>query len=309
MDEDNTVTANFAYVVNDQYGIYLYKSLDGSSTDPDVNPYQTPYFLHGPGLGDYPMFRVAGTETTKPMGTGITLSNVVIDDDWYGSQYERDQFFGIRGYPATFACTIVDGSGNSIRNVTLRNCIRYGLTTFGASNFYIGHNTVEHAQYCISGSGATSSGGLVEYNNLAGMLTDGIKVKGWRNVEVRNNFVDMTPIYSHSGAPSPTGIGFSDDSPNNIENVIIEDNDFARLSAGVSCNTYVLVVDAGCVLSGNKFINNRATNTIFSEITNSRMYAAYIYGDNFEMTGNTFTNCQPIVNSGENNIISSNIFV
>ena len=186
----------------------------------------TPYFVHGPYLGDYPVFRVVGTETTKPMGSGITLSNVIIDDDWYGTQYDRGQFYGIRGYPATFAATIVDGSGNSIINCTLRNCIRYGLTTFGATNFYIGYNRVEQAQYCISGSGATSIGGVVEDNYLAGMLTEGIKVKNWKNVEVRGNYVDLTPIYSHSGAPSPDGIGFSDDSPNVNENVVIEDNDF-----------------------------------------------------------------------------------
>jgi hypothetical protein len=303
---DTSVTANFAYVVNEQYGIYLYQSLDGSSTDPAVNPYLTPYFVHGPLLGDYPVFRVVGTETTKPIGSGITLSNVVIDDDWYGTQSDRDQFFGIRGYPATFAATIIDGSGNSIINCTLRNCIRYGITTFGCENFYIGNNNVESAQYCISGNGATNIGGIVENNYLAGMLTNGVKVKNWKNVVIRNNFVDLTPI--HLGGPSPCGINFSDDSPNANENVIIEDNDFVRPNAGLSSNTYGFSVDAGCVLSGNEIINNRFTNTIFPEIENSQMIAAIIRGDNFIVTGNVFTNCEPILNYGENNVVTPNTF-
>jgi hypothetical protein len=230
----------------------------------------------------------------------------VIDDDWYGTQSDRGQFFGIRGYPATFAATIIDGSGNSIINCTLRNCIRYGLTTFGSSNFYIGHNTVESAQYCISGSGAGGAGGLIEYNYLAGMLTAGFKARGWQNVIVRNNYIDLTPI--HEVGPSPIGINFSDDSPTNNEDISVEDNDFVRLNAGLSRDTYGVSTDAGCSLSGNAIINNRFTNTIFSEIQDSQMIAAIIRGDNFVITGNVFTNCEPILNYGENNVVTPNTF-
>jgi uncharacterized repeat protein (TIGR02543 family) len=78
MNGDLSVTANFAYVVNEQYGIYLYRSLDGLSVDPAVNPYQTPYFIHGPSLGDYPVFRVVGTDAVKSMRSGVTLSMVCV---------------------------------------------------------------------------------------------------------------------------------------------------------------------------------------------------------------------------------------
>jgi hypothetical protein len=315
--EDITVTANFAFVVNEQYGIYLNQSLDGISTDPAVNPYKTPYFVHGPGLGDYPVFRVVGTETDKPMRTGITLSNVVIDDDWYGSMYDRGQFFGIRGYPATFASTVVGGSGNSIINCTLRNSIRYGLTTFGASNFYIGYNFVESAQHCLTGSGTTSRNGLIEYNYVQHIHSDGFKSRAMQNVEVRYNYFDLTPF--HSGR-NPIGADYNSDVPNNNMNVDIHHNIFVK-DVGISSSLrgYIFAVegssqgvpDVNGDLGSPGIPNLKFRDNTAYKIGGGTTYASYIRGNYIEVTGNTFINMDSqIVQTSDcvGNIVSPNTF-
>jgi hypothetical protein len=301
------ITANFAYVVNEVNGIYLYKSLDGLSNDPNVNPYQTPYFVHGPLLQDYPLFWIEGTSSTKPMGTGITLSNVVLDDDWYGSGLDRGQIFGIRGYPATLATTFLRGSGNSVEYCTLRNSIRYGFSLNQASNFYYGNNRVEHAQWGISGSGSICINGIIENNYVSNVWNAGFKSKGLRDVTFRNNYVDLTPYHPASAnPPSPNGINFSDD-VNTDQNVVVEDNVFVRLSAGESRLTIGLSVDAGHTGTGCKFINNLIVNPEH-DVNVGEMRSAYLAGSNFEVSGNIFENCLLIQNVGSNNLISGNTF-
>jgi hypothetical protein len=314
MDKDTVITANFAYVVNEQYGVYLYEDLDGLSPN---NPYQTPYFVHGPNLGDYPVLRVVGTDTEKPIGGGITLSNVVIDDDWYGTQNSWDQIFGIRGYPAYFSAAIVAGNGNSMKYVTLRNCRRYGLDSFNARNFYIGYCKVEAGQHCLTA--ARSDTGIIEHNHIRGIWIDGIKVVGMKNCDIRYNYIDFSPYELHPNylTSGVVGCDFNSDSPNDNRNVTFHDNEYVRW-LGDGRTTYAFTVegsgqgvpdvngDLGTPGIPNlKFINNRITSMA------GTTYSAYIYGNYIEVTGNTFINTRDIFESPDayGNIISPNTFL
>jgi hypothetical protein len=210
----------------------------------------------------------------------------------------------VRGYPATFAAAIVGGSGNSFVNCTLRNCVRYGLTTFGAVNFYVGYCTVESAQYCVSGSGSASSGGLIEHNVLRGMLISSFKVKMMQNVVFRYNYVDLTPTLNDR---NPDGVNFSDDDGAANVNVVVENNEFVRVRVGdyAGAVTYGVTVDAGCVgNSGNRFVNNVVTNCV-----GAVMYGVVLYGDYFTVTGNSFTGVTTrIIDNGVNNVTSPNTY-
>jgi hypothetical protein len=227
-------------------------------------------YKHGPSLGDYPVFRL--------MGSGVTLKNAVIDD---------------ANYIGTYAAVVVSGDSNRIQYCTLRNCLRYGFTSLDANHFYIGHNVVESAQYGVSGSGGTSYNGVIEYNQIKGVTNSGFKVKNMQNVVISNNYVDLTPLYV---GRHPDGVNFSDDSPNANMNVVVSNNDFVRTGKGVGGYTYGITVDSGCSMTGNKVINNRFTNTIFSGI-DSRMFGAIVKGDNFLVSGNTYTKCVGLSNA------------
>jgi hypothetical protein len=240
--------------------IVLTKSFDGGGK----------IYKHGPYLGDYPIFRL--------IGTGITLSNVVIDDS---------NFIG------TYSPCVVSGDRNSIKYCTLRNCLRYGFTTLSATNFYIGYNTIESAQYGISGSGGTSKFGVIEHNNIRGVTNCGFKIKNMQNVVVRYNYVDLAPRYV---GRHPIGVNFSDDRPNANLNVVITDNDFVRASKGLSGYTYGVTMDSGCYLKGNKVVNNRFSNTVYYGI-DSRMFGVVINGDYFQITENRFVYCVGAIGS------------
>ena len=95
-------------------------------------------------------------------------------------------------------------------------------------------------------------------------------------------------------------MNFSDDIPNVNANVVVEDNDFVRLTDGYypTYRTYGLLVDSGCscdlgtpLISNCRFVDNRVTN-----LTGGRMYGVVIKGNYFEASGNTFTHCDtPII--------------
>lgn len=299
---NTTVKAIFAYVVGgypaaksaEQYGLYLYDPLNAS------NIYSTNVFIHGPNLADYPVLRVAGTETVKLMFTGITCSSVIIDDDYYGATTDRGQIFGIRGSVATFAAIILDGSGNSITNCRLKRCIRYGFTTFGCNNFYIGYNIAEEAQYCISGSGATSSNGIIEYNQgLSSGYTVSLKIKNWNNVLVRRNTFEVTPYYS--GIPG-RGLNFSGDDPANNVDVIVEYNTFIRSYAGnyPALSVVAISVDATGSLAGNAIRYNT-----FINLPGGYVMSSSCSGNDIGIYGNIFYNASELVDLGTGNTISN----
>jgi hypothetical protein len=251
-------------------------------------------YMHGQRLGDFPLFKLVGTD--------ITLSNVVIDDSAY---------VGLNG------AVVIGGFGNSIVNCTLKNCVRYGFTVSEATDFYIGYNTVLQAQYGVSGSsGGGSSGwginGVIEHNDISGIVNCGVKCKAFRNVVIRNNTIDLTPITSRI---SPTGVNFSDDAPN--VGVVFEDNDVFRSGVGVGGSTYGVYVDRGPNIADRKIIStgNIIRGNRFSNCTQG----AYLVGNSvgssssidFTVVDNVFTNCgtagQVIVNYGVNNVIKDNV--
>lgn len=299
MDSDITLSVVFAYVVGgypsaktaEQYGLYLDSSYLGGAS-----PYYTTVFIKGPngyGTTDYPVIRVRGD--------GITVSSILVDDDYFGFSTEMGQIFGVRGSVATFASISIEGDSQFFTYNRLINSIRYGIITWGCTNFYIGYNTIERSQYCISGSGAASSTGVIEYNRgeMVG-YTVSIKAKGWQNVTVRYNYFDVTPVYSGIAG---RGLNFSDDSPNNNSNVVFEYNTFERRYAGnyPTQDVVWMSYDANCALTGNIIRNNLFINLVGSDMTATSTCA----GDNFTITGNTFYNSSAISNSGTGNTISN----
>lgn len=265
--------------------IYLTSSLNGNGRT----------YVHGPNLGDYPVFKLTGS--------GVTLSNVVIDDG--GA-------FPFSGSVRVYAAVVISGSNNKIINCVLKNCIRYGFTVQNAYNFYIGYNTVERAQYGISGSsGGGVSGwgknGVIEYNNIKGMSNCGIKCKAFDGVIIRNNHIDLTPV---SISPSKVGIEFSNDAPN--LNVQVLNNEIIKESSGIYLTTQAFgittdipaaedpniakLADPYIVWTGNVISNNHFTNC---------QYGILLRNDNFRGSGNTYTNCvYTIRDYGENNSVS-----
>jgi len=217
-----TVTVNFAYVVNQVYGIYLYADFDGLD-----NIYGTPYFIHGPLLGDYPMFRIYGSSDLHEFGAGMTFENAIINDNFYLGANKAME---------------LSGEGNTFTNITLTDCHRYGLTVTNAYNFIISNNTIEDAQYGISGSsGGGVSGwgrdGRIEYNTIRGCYNSGIKLKAFDGLYVQYNYIDITPTYKpNGGLISCIGIHFSNDAPN--LNVIVRNNTIIKESAGTGASTF-----------------------------------------------------------------------
>ncbi|MCX6820847.1 MAG: right-handed parallel beta-helix repeat-containing protein [Candidatus Aenigmarchaeota archaeon] len=133
-------------------------------------------YKHGPNLGDNPIFSLTGT--------GVTLSNVVLDDD---------NFNGVSG-----TCAL-GGTDNTIQDVTLNNCQRYGLIFTKATRGTIRHVTITKAQHGISGSSGSvgewnpSTDCVIEDNYISGMIIDGIKLKNMLRTTVRNNVIDVYP--------------------------------------------------------------------------------------------------------------------
>ena len=242
-------------------------------------------YKHGPYLGDYPLFRL--------VGTGDTLSNVIIDDN---------------NFVGRSPAVIVSGTGNSIKYCTLNNCVRYGFTAASATDFYIGYNTVNKAQYGISeasgGGNSYWASGVIENNKISHTVLCGIKVKAFKNVIIRNNYIDVTPYFKHN----IQGIHFSADAPS--INVIVENNSIIRANSGLypSLGSIGLSTDDGPTIAdpkirstGNVFRNNKVTDCY---------WGAILKGDNMKVSYNTIDTLRyRILNYGVNNIVSPNTFL
>jgi hypothetical protein len=236
-------------------------------------------YKHGPSLGDYPVFWLTGT--------GVTLSNAIIDDS---------------NYRGTNAAVMISGTSNSIKYCTLNNCVRYGFTASDAAKFYIGYNTVNKAQYGISGASgrytpAWSTDGVIEYNNIMGAYLCGIKVKAFNRVTIQNNYIDVTPTTSYS----TQGVHFSNDAPNLY--VIVKNNNIVKKAVGTGVNTFGVwadptpnIADPTKVWTGNQIIGNKITSCRFG---------IYLRNNNFRGSGNVFTSVDyALTNYGTNNVIT-----
>jgi hypothetical protein len=273
MNSDHTLKPVFiqnqATTITVDSTIVLTSSFDGGGNT----------YLHGPNLGDKPLFNIKGS--------GVTLSNAIIDDN---------NFSGVSG------AVRLSGDGNSIKYCTLNNCVRYGFYVASATDFYIGYNTINKAQHGISG--ATGGGnsywgvdGVIEHNTVRGMIIQGIKLKAFRNVVVRYNYVDTTPLYGHN----PIGICFNDDAPS--VNVIVENNTVEQTAPGVTAFTYGVyagkqpsIVDPEVAQTGNVIRNNHIIDI---------RYGITLYGNNFTVYGNEFTGVStPIRDYGTGNVIN-----
>ena len=242
-------------------------------------------YKHGPYLGDYPLFRL--------IGTGITLSNAIIDDN---------------NYVGRSSAVILSGDKNSIKYCTLNNCVRYGFTAASATNFYIGYNTVNKAQYGISGASGSGNSywsidGVIEYNNISHTILCGIKCKAFKNVIIRNNYIDVTPYFKHN----IQGVHFSADAPN--IGVIVENNTIVRVSSGyyssfgsigISSDPNPTIADPQIPSIGNIVRNNKITNCY---------WAGILKGNNMKVTYNTIDLVRyKVLNYGINNLILPNTY-
>lgn len=245
-------------------------------------------YVHGPTLGDYPLFKVLGT--TVP----ITLSNCIIDDNNVAGTYAA----------VVLAGDGVTGSmGNRITNCTLNNCLRYGFTVQNARDFRIDYNTVNRAQYGISGSsGSGVSGwgrnGVIEHNNIAGMNNVGIKCKAFDDVWVRYNYIDVTPVTS---TPSKIGIQLSNDAPN--LDVLIEENYIVRSAVGSypATQTFGFQTDAPPNVANPEIITD--DNIIRYNTFSNLHWGVYLSGDNSTVYNNTFNGVTtPITDLGTNDV-------
>jgi parallel beta-helix repeat protein len=141
-------------------------------------------YIHGPNLGDLPLFRL--------IGSGATLSNLTVDDN---------HFLGV------WSAVDIGGTDNTVEYVTLKNSSRYGLTFGGALRGTYRHITIEECQHGISGSSGQLSDWnpsvdcLIEDCYIQGMSVCGIKLKNFLRLTIRNNQIDINsdPSSNKSG--------------------------------------------------------------------------------------------------------------
>lgn len=257
--------------------IHLTQSFDGGGK----------IYKHGDNLKDTAIFFLDGND--------IILSNMIIDD---GGAFPNDGKIRVQ------AAVFMKGTGNKIVNCWLKNCMRYGFTTLGATDWEIHDCVIEDAQHCISGSGAVSKNGKVYNNIILSCWCDAFKMKNWQNVEIYNN-----KAYLHESSPSqtvnPQGVSFNSDSPNLNMNVDVHDNEFIKEDGlsrqafgftveGMSQNVPYVWGDLAYDSNGNiihtgipnlKFRNNKVTKIGSGGTT----YAGIIRGNYIEATNNIFT--------------------
>lgn len=314
MNQSYTINGNFAFVVNrstatdqglDNWGIRLTADFDGVSNN---GIYNTPYFVNGYGVvpddGGKPVFEL--------IGTGITLSNVVVDDLWHDIVIRNS----IWPYPASGQWAIgIRGTNNSVINCTLRNNLRYGIATYQATNFTIQYNLVEFGQHGISGSGGASYGGVVAYNYVTGAHADGLKINHWHDgVFVYNNFFDGTPYYGDISPASGSGAGGDFNSDYNNSDVDVYNNTFIRYEQPYDYPQSATLFFAEVDLSGDDgspgVSNLRFFDNILYKVNGTTTTGISLQSGTSYITieNNTIYNCDTnITDAGSNNIISGNL--
>jgi hypothetical protein len=281
-DSKTVTVTNPTVIVNST--IVLVESFDGGGKT----------YLRGPSLGNYPIFRLAGS--------GVTLENAVVDDGRFAGDG---------------AAVVISGSGNSVKYCTLNNCVRYGFAAQSASGFYIGYNTVTMAQYGVSGSSgggvaAWSRDGVIEFNVISGVSNCGVKCKAFERVLIRSNVIDLTPRLS---SISPIGVHFSGDAGN--LDVVVEDNTVKRSGVGAGGSTIGFHSDSGPSVAGgvastrNVVRGNVCTGLTWGARLEGNNYAGYAPGlsKDYLVVDNVFVNTtyKYLYNAGLNNVVAPNV--
>jgi hypothetical protein len=279
MSENCTVTANFAYLVNGTTidaahlgypsragGLLFTTDYDGDAPSAvgAAHP-NAKYFIRGPGFTtDYP---IAVLTHDNPV-----VRNCVFDDG--------------TPVPGATSLTIMVRGASELRNCTLNNSHKYGIGITSGHNFYVGGCSVTWAQYCYSGN-LNGTDGVFEWNTGEGMGLTGMKFKDMSNVTFRFNTIDLTPNNYWTTGQSKQGVNFSDDTAL-MSNNVVANNTFIRTAAGAYPTIYTsgISIDSGC-----SSVNTITGNLFQGLSTGAAFYDAFIYGDNFVITGNTFNYC------------------
>jgi parallel beta-helix repeat protein len=273
--KSSTTTISGGVVIVDST-IVLTSSFDGGGKT----------YRHGPNLGDYPMFRLSGT--------GVTLSNVILDDN---------NFLG------TYAAAVVSGIGNTLQDSSLINCQRYGIVFQTATRGTIRRVTVQKAQHGISGSSGSvgewnpSTDCVIENNTISGMIIDGIKLKNMLRTIVRNNVIDVYPFnpgyIGGTATYSKSGIYFAATDTAN-KDCIVANNTIFQSAPHALKNRGILVnpdqtVHTNVVSTGNRILNNSMRDMEYGILIKGNYY--YVAGNHFDDVATT------IANTGTNNTV------
>lgn len=134
-------------------------------------------YIHGPNLGNNPLFHLKGT--------GVKLSNCVIDDN---------------NVTGTWSAVVIGGTDNVVEDCTLKNCVRYGMTFGGAIRGTYRRIIIEKCQHGISGSSGSvgqwnpSIDCIIEDCTIKNMSVDGIKLKNLERCTISGNSIDVASV-------------------------------------------------------------------------------------------------------------------